>query len=682
MKNKTLVGAIDRCEEVLDGPLQIHRKQAPAIYLTRLLPHLPVTHLSTVLPHFTSDTNMLRVLFTCRRKSEVSLGLLHPAWGFICLNSPDEDRTDLSLVFAEHSPDLIVSWGEVGRMDYVVRPPPVLRIDKIAASVWSHRLGQLNFGCLERSVLGAPPEYTFQGQQAHRGVLISCGLLVHLAYAAQAPSLLSEAEDLVGLGLLSGHLGLTRSCLERTRGRVSQATEAQLWQHIKYLDPDQPESSHTSYKNTDIELPEEIQIGLTAKNEESARRDRQRKYSLMHLQELYHFRDRTPLHSTFKPAKKGKKKVVWGYPVTMREDDRHAILKAEGVPQMYLNDLWKRLTVGENHMRCHKRNVYDDSPEKPTWRHHGDQCFSPKHVRDHLLCLGVQEGFTPYVERQLIETRADGSLRVVTERFTRVLVVKLDNNGDELLPLKDRYDIFKRCLPGGWPFRSSDTGGLSLWYFLPLPIDVPQLVNRVLECLGDALHDLGRRDVEGSGWTVKPDMKGNNELCLFGGFGSVPLDEDLEPLNLGLAELVNRILGRARWQESKLRYLMEKPTVFQEQPSSTQRDLFETNPPRKGKVPQALSDLRIPRLIRDDDLSNEGNRWVIVGRALGVIGGQTTDKEVAWSLLEKWLRDPVNAHLSSSDSTATENHLKALHQTFEHLWPFHLTDESVRRGDT
>ena len=675
---------LNRCRLLIDGKVQVNRA-APPFYLSGLFYYLPLDGICKLLPHVDQDTHLSRVMIACRRRGIVSFGGLAQR-AFLTSTCSENETWEFDLLAEEDPPQVLICWGDIGPREYGLRNSSIVRIDKIANRIWSHRLDRLSFSRLERYVLGATPDFQFQGPQARRGVFVTCGLLVHLAHAAQVPSLFDIAEDVAGLGLLTKDLRLAAHCLARARGQVSQYLEAKLERHVDWLASIQPKRSlRVAPFVTATDIPREVELANAVRCEESARRDRRRMYTLLEWQEMYRFRDERPLHTGIKPSKPSKLKNLFGFPKNMRPEHYSAVFRAERVAEEDVEEIFNRLTVGNEHDRYFKPFMHEDGPGKPAWRHDKYKFFGLRHLLNHLLHRGSWEGYAPEYVLSSQEAEADESLSPYPEKVTHVLVVDLDKHGLERLTVEERFHIIYRKLPGGLPFRSSTSGGIHIWYFLPEPVLVVQLVDRVLECLGDVRSTLGHRNTEASGWELKPDIRGNNNIRLFGGLGSAPLDEDLQPLDIGLAGLVDHVLQGARRQESELAYLLERPAVSSRRSPSRhpggnmQATSFHqipegrSSPSSTARIPLALVEMPVPSLLRDGDPGCWANRCVIVGRALGAIGDQTSDQEVAWALIKCWLLSPSNAfhskHLSSLDTSRIEARLEALRWVFDRLWP-------------
>ena len=635
-------GIVSQLRRLLEDDLKV-TEVAPPFNLTGLFRYMPLEPLSSIVPHLRPNTDLTKVLLLCHRKKQFSLGLVRRG-GLICLTVNEAHRYETELAFRLYPPALIISWGPPGQLKFVRKRIPVIRFDKIATTVWSERFGRLSFRRLERSVLGAPDDFVFRGAQANRGVLVTCGLLVHLAYAAEVPSRFLRAEDIAGLGQRSKNPNVASECLTRVRGRVSMEVEHRLERHVAYLatmyDAPRfaPVPADQQGRAVDEIARREVQRVEAARSEEQARRTRRSLYSLTQLQELYLKRDR-PLHRIFDDAQRRRMKKAWGVPVKMREKHYDAVLKAEGVSWDDVDALWALLTIKGNHDRYSKPFLQGDSSAIPGWRADQQDYFGMRHLLNHLLRRKEWVGYRPDV-RALGPLSGDCDLR-----STRVLVVDLDVHGAERLDLNQRFAIFREHLPGGLAVRSSSSGGLHLWYFLPKPLPVERLVNRVLECLGDSRKQLGRRNVKGNGWELKPDIRGNSNVRLFGGLGSAALDEELQPLDLNLAGLVEFVLNGAKRQQEELQYLLEMPKDVQEQtPLEPEKRTTIGTTAHCGWHPQAGSST--PQLIRAGDPGSWHNRARIVGRALYALGNRVTDIESAWATIRSWLLDPINANLS------------------------------------
>jgi len=594
--------------------------------------------------------------------------------------------------WAKHLADekLLVSWDPLEtRLDDICGLAPRLAVKDLAKVVWGHRLGLAaeDHRAITREVLDAPAG--IGPSHSVHGAMVSGAILTYLVLAVREPALLVDAQDVAGLGILAAgadHLPLALDCMTWSRGEVPGLLETTLDIEITKLLQRRPALRGTAEDHWRKEEPERAQQELVQR--------RKNLYRLVEVERMLRLKAR--------PACPGMHlrrsiKTKWGLPSHLSKARRQEAVALRQISIATLETLFADLTVGDDQVEglhaSYRREflAQDNIIERPAWyeeklfagRWRGEtRILELEDMIGHLLHRGYWQGFQICTQRfRVPNPDYEGDLLLAGDRdylvsewieveldepVTAVLVLDLDQHGNEKVDLETRYKIISERLPGAIVFRSSSSGGIHCWYFLPQLMEVMDIYTRVMDLLDDAVEQLGERGLE-----VFPRPGCANNVRIFGGLGSLLLDEELNPVcrasaPIGLLlEMLPRMIDE---QRPRLGYLLEPldtnetnprsensrsvaAGTAKKQPRVTDYPIWEVVP--AGAVPT-------PSLIKDGE-QTWNNRHSVAGRALaqmwrrGLINGEE-DLGTAQAILDWWLRRPINScnssRLSGSERTA------------------------------
>lgn len=623
-----------------------------------------------------------------------------------------------------------VVWGHYdGRL--FQKDTQVVDLHQLASTVWGPRLGKLDFDVLEHQVLGRPANVAPVCSEPKRGALVACAVLVHLLHAAEEPAILTDWEDIAGLGLLAARAGngeLATECCSVVRGAVPRRLERQLERAVECL------GAPTALPKND---PKKLR--------EKLRRRRRGLYKLPRVEQLLKLlqRDARPGVIVRKTTK-----LKWGLNAVMRAGHWETVLKEEhDVSLDVVDELFRLLVVskgtGEGRHNAYYKNFLHDPAkiekarqpgserdpkrppppdslaEKPSWladaHGKGDNrvhhALTRQHLMTHLFHRGQWRGYVPASDRIAVpnpdyerELKFQGCgeeylIEELDRPYTQVLIVDLDNHGDEPTDVRTRYEIIIKHLPGAIAYQSSNSGGLHLIYFLPEAVPAYQLYFRVLDLLGD-----DRDIVKSKGAEIIPTMTGKGNVRLPEGMESVLLDQNLNPFlqDKGIGERLKYLINRAEEQREDLQYLLASAPELERQhrESKTERQgrrkarsrgrgrkERERRPPilRERNYPTTERPARnarpVPQLIFDGEETYKPAA-TIVGRALWEMWKREivrteSDLETAQAHLDFWLSDPTNASMSdrlSGSAGVALARRNDLNDMLTDIWPLFIEE--------
>ena len=671
----------------------------PACYLSRLFTSIDLAKQSTLeaLQQLLARDDLAGLDV----QDIVLLQLPHPGMAAIAFAGADDlvvehyeyqaDIPEDLRVTLESSP-LLVSVGVRHLADHnLLLPERHLRLDQAAETVWSPRLGETNTEMLCTEVLKAPA-IGMPSPMPEPGVLVCCGIFVTLLMSTEFPELLEHPEDAAGLALLMlerskaaaarQQQDVAESCQQlalqlhrRIRGSVSLDLRLRLGSALGQEVHDDDAHGQRGGDKKDA--------GLGPAWFEAQKMRKKTFYPLSRVEHLLQLEAQPPrLSIVVRPTSK----IRWGLLSRMREYHWIDVQRAQhGVEPELLVSVYDLLIVGV-HRRYHRDYLGHPPLIIPRWRMDGFKALTweenaplrPRDLAQHLLHGGRWVGFE--TATLIEEEDDDGMESLFPEPMTRVLVLDLDVHGDEVVPLEERYRLAQEHLPGAVVFRSSWSGGLHLWYFLPKPIPVAQLEGRVLELLGDELMAFGPKGLE-----IIPRTKASTNVRLFGGLGSTLLDEKLRPVGIGHKDLLEHVLVRAKEQREQLAYLLEPPTMRASSGKSQEVAPLTWEPQTwmvtTDMLPPPLRNAAVPELIRDGDPGSYHNRLRIAGRALYRMWPHVDGAEQGTQVLAYWLMQEPNRsrskHLSGPRGLA-EGRVRDIARTMQWLWPIHAAQREER----
>jgi len=590
--------------------------------------------------------------------------------------------------WARHLADqkLLVSWDPLEmRLDDMDGLPPRLAVKDLAKAVWGHRLGlgAEDHRAIAREVLGAPAGIGLT--HSVHGAMAAGAVLTYLALAVREPALLLDPQDIAGLGILAAgadHLPLALDCMTWSRGAVPGLLETTLEIEITKLLQRRPELRGTAEDYWRREDPERAQQGLV--------QQRKNLYRPIEVERMLRLRAR-PVCPGMR-LRRGAK-IKWGLPSHLSKPRGQEALALRQISISTLETIFAHLTVGDEQVEglhaAYRREFLarDNIIERPSWyeeklfagRRRGEtRMLELGDLFGHLLQRGYWQGLQVCTQRfRVPNPDCEGDLLLANDRdylvdewieleldepVTAVLVIDLDAHGNEDVDLETRYQIIRERLPGAIVFRSSSSGGLHAWYFLPEPMEVLDLYTRVLDRIGDAVEECGERGLE-----IFPRLGCTNNVRIFGGLGSLLLEEDLSPAcrpGTPVGETLDMLPSMIDEQRPKLGYLLQPVQPSENSPNrtvaqgTTKRQPRVTNYPILAVAPEGARPT--PRLI-DEGEQTWNNRHSIAGRALaqmwrrGLIAGDE-DLGTAQAVLDWWLRQRTNSRhssrLSGSERTA------------------------------